>query len=120
MLAPVPPCAGEYRFVRGDFVGNHAADPDLWGFCGAEDTQLNQVSRPSGTPGQCQQHSVPGRPGRGASFSVGAGSCRVIIGTRTTGTCAARYLPGMTGICTSNNPVTALLYRPRSAHHQSR
>ncbi len=81
MLAPVPPCAGECRFVRGDFVGNHAADPDLWGFCGAEDMQLNRVSRPSGAPGQCQRHGVPGRPGHGASFSVGAGSCRVIIGT---------------------------------------
>ena len=30
----MPPCAGECRFVRGDSVGNYAADPDLWGFCG--------------------------------------------------------------------------------------
>jgi hypothetical protein len=41
MLALVPTCAGECRFVRGDFVGTRAADPDLWGFCGTADTQLN-------------------------------------------------------------------------------
>ena len=64
--APVPTCAGECRFVRGDFVGNHATDPDLWGFCGAEDTQLNQVSRPSGAPGQGALPAGHGRSDRPA------------------------------------------------------
>jgi hypothetical protein len=34
MLAAVPTCAGECRFVRGVFVGAIAATHELWGFCG--------------------------------------------------------------------------------------
>ena len=45
MLAPVPPCAGECRFVRGDSVGNRAADPDLWGICGDADMQVKMALR---------------------------------------------------------------------------
>src|SRR5712664_3244829 len=48
MLAPVPPCAGECRSVRGFFVGIAAADADLWGFCG---DAHRSVSRLGGTPG---------------------------------------------------------------------
>ena len=34
MLVAVPDNAGLCRFIRGDFVGNTAADPELWDFCG--------------------------------------------------------------------------------------
>jgi hypothetical protein len=34
MLAAVPSCAGQCRFVRGFSVGIAAADAELWGFCG--------------------------------------------------------------------------------------
>jgi hypothetical protein len=34
VLAAVPQNARLGRFVRGDFVGNAAADPELWDFCG--------------------------------------------------------------------------------------
>lgn len=32
--------------------------PDLWGFCGAEDTQLGEVPGPSAAPGQRQRRGV--------------------------------------------------------------
>ncbi len=42
MLAAVPSCAGECRFVRGSSVGTTAADPDLWGFCGVARRYVEQ------------------------------------------------------------------------------
>jgi hypothetical protein len=50
MLAPVSTRAGEYRFVRGDLIGNPAADPDLWGFCGLR-TPTSHRLRHSATAG---------------------------------------------------------------------
>jgi len=32
-------------------VGNHAVDPDLWEFCGAEDTRLSEVPGRQEHPG---------------------------------------------------------------------
>jgi hypothetical protein len=78
----VPPCAGECRFVRGDSVGNYAADPDLWGFCGATTRSLTRF------PGR-QEHlaNVNGAARRGcASFSAAASSYGAIMLSRTTGT----------------------------------
>ena len=46
MLAAVPPCAGECRFVRGFSVGTTAGDPDLWEFCGGHPP----TPRPFATP----------------------------------------------------------------------
>jgi hypothetical protein len=34
ILASVTNCTGKCRLVRGIFVGDVTADPDLWGFCG--------------------------------------------------------------------------------------
>ena len=32
-------------------MGNHSVDPDLWGFCGAEDTQFGEVPGRQERPG---------------------------------------------------------------------
>jgi hypothetical protein len=48
MLAAVPSCAGQCRFVRGFSVGIAAADADLRGFCG---DARGPVSRLGGPPG---------------------------------------------------------------------
>jgi len=34
ILTAVPDNAGLCRFIRGDFVGKAAADPELWDLCG--------------------------------------------------------------------------------------
>src|SRR5882724_516882 len=60
MLAPVPPCTGECRFVRGDSVGSHRRGPDLWGFCGtrtrSSTTSPGHQEHPGNTNG-----AAPGR-----------------------------------------------------------
>ena len=73
----MPPYAGECHFVRGDSVGNHAVDPDLWEFCGAEDTRLSEVPGRQEHPGNAT--GAVRRPGsdHGATFGVAASSCGV-------------------------------------------
>jgi hypothetical protein len=108
MLAPVPTCARECRFVRGDFVGNHAADPDLWEFCGAGDAQLNEVPRRLERPhramptARCAGQDLIAMRGS-ALPSVPAESCML---SRITGT--RRPTDGMPGIYANGSPVTAL------------
>ena len=51
-------CRGNAVLSVGILWGTHSADPDLWGFCGAEDTQLGEVPAPPGAPGQCQRRGA--------------------------------------------------------------
>src|ERR1035437_3965690 len=91
MLAPVSPCAGECRFVRGDSVGNYAADPDLWGFCGTTTPSSTRFPGHQEHPGNANGAARRAGPDRGASFSAAASSCGTIMLSRTTGTCASCY-----------------------------
>ena len=116
MLAAVPPCAGECRLVRGDSVGNRAADPDLWGFCGTGDTQLTEVPKPPGASRQCRRRGVPGR-----MTACELQRCRQFLRGHT---CRPDHrhvravpppgMPGMPGIQASSNPVNALVPRLRT------
>jgi ESX-1-secreted protein regulator len=56
MLAAVPSCAGQCRFVRGDSVGIAAVDAGLWGFCG---DARGPASRLGGTPGPVGAYAGP-------------------------------------------------------------
>ena len=87
----MPPCAGECRFVRGDSVGNYAADPDLWGFCGARTRSSTRLPGHQEHPGNANGAARRAGPDRGASFSAAASSCGAIMLSRTTGTCASCY-----------------------------
>jgi len=48
MLTAVPDNAGLCRFIRGDFVGKAAADPELWDFCGGAGRREAASSDPCG------------------------------------------------------------------------
>ncbi len=91
MLAAVPSCAGECRFVRGDSVGNYAADPDLWGFCGATTRSSTRFPGHQEHLGNANGAARRAGPDRGASFSAAASSCGATMLSWTTGTCASCY-----------------------------
>ena len=90
-FSAVPSCAGECRFVRGDSVGNYAADPDLWGFCGATTRSSTRFPSHQEHLGNANGAARRAGPDRGASFSAAASSCGAIMLSRTTGTCASCY-----------------------------
>ena len=66
----VPSCAGECRFVRGDSVGNYAADPDLWGFCGATTRSSTRFPGHQEHPGNANGAARRAGPDRGARFTA--------------------------------------------------
>ena len=78
-------------FVRGDSVGNYAADPDLWGFCGATTRSSTRFPGHQEHPGNANGAARRAGPDRGASFSAAAISRGAIMLSRTTGTCASCY-----------------------------
>jgi hypothetical protein len=87
----VPPCAGECRFVRGDSVGNYAADPDLWGFCGARTRSSTRLPGPRSTRAtptarRAGQDLIAVRASALPPVPAGA-----IMLSRTPGTCASCY-----------------------------
>ena len=74
-------------------MGNYAADPDLWGFCGTRTrsspgSQIARDTRATPTARRAGQNLI------GASFSASASSCRVIMLPRTTGTRVVLPQPG--------------------------
>ena len=71
-LASVPDRASKCRIVRGLFVGDVSADPNLWGFCGGRDCAGSRGPgrRRSGvTIAWCRSHArrVPADRGRPVS-----------------------------------------------------
>lgn len=97
------------------FCGEPRRGPDLWGFCGGDGTQLNELPRPQ--PASAQMPNVMScRQDRGANFSVDASSCGSWVLSRTTG----RHT-GQCPVCPiSRRAATrSLLSCLRSAHHWS-
>src|ERR1035437_9357367 len=78
-------------FVRGDSVGNYAADPDLWGFCGATTCSSTRLPGHQEHLGNANGAARRAGPDRGASFNAAASSRGAIMLSRTTGTCASCY-----------------------------
>jgi hypothetical protein len=70
-------------------VGNYAADPDLWGFCGARTRSSTWLPGHQEHQGNANGAARRAGPDRGASFSAAASSCGPIMLSRTTGTCAS-------------------------------
>jgi len=74
-------------------VGSHRRGPDLWGFCGAKNTQPGKTSRPPGAPGQRQRRGVPGRTWPQCELQHRRGSCGSQMLSRTAGTCMSCSAP---------------------------
>jgi hypothetical protein len=89
-------------------VGNYAADPDLWGFCGARTRSSTWLPGHQEHLGNANGAARRAGPDRGASFSAAASSCGPIMLSRTTAH-ACRVTAGTPGTQMSSNPVTALL-----------
>ena len=57
-----------FRF--SDSVGNYAADPDLWGFCGARTRSSTRLPGHQEHPGNANGAARRAEPDRGASFNA--------------------------------------------------
>ncbi len=74
-----------------DSVGNHAADPDLWGFCGA--TTRSSIRSPGHQehPGNANGAARRAGPDRDASSSAAATSRGTMMPSQATATRPSRY-----------------------------
>jgi hypothetical protein len=69
-------------FRPWDSVGNYAADPDLWGFCGVRTRSSTRLPGHQEHLGNANGAARRAGPDRGASFNAAASSCRAIMLSR--------------------------------------
>ena len=102
-------------------MGNYAADPDLWGFCGATTRSSTRFPGHQEHPGNANGAARRAGPDRGASFSAAASSRGAIMLSRTTGTCASCYRRHARHLDQQQPGHRPAAPRPsrRSTHHRS-